>query len=378
MYVLSIQIQFSLIIKPLLLPNQIASEGDSLSTEIQNQIRFEIPHGTYLRLALYEYNSEHGLPKVLSIILNGQKICKIIHQIDLIKDWIKGTVHHQSVPTTEHTDAIHLPHNVLISITSKSGVQCGVKQMKQRGFLLNGESTQPGDWPWHAAIYLRNKNLKYICGGTLISDRVILTGNNLIVFITKCSFKNPLLFCTAAHCVYENDDSLLIPERISIYLGHYHINRFPSHSKEYGVFSIIPHEMYNFTNMHNDIAILKLSTVVTYTSYIYPSCLATDNFDIMKKVGRVIGWGITETGELSSVLRSGYMPVVPPIECLESNRDFFGMFLFETNYCAGFRNSEYFSQASGILRMLTHTHSNTHISSFFSFKLKLSFYFLYR
>lgn len=52
----------------------------------------------------------------------------------------------------------------------------------------------------------------------------------------------------------------------------------------------------------------------------------------------VIGWGQTETGEVSKVLRRADMKVVPHLTCLRSNRNHFGALLSETNFCAGYRN----------------------------------------
>lgn len=60
--------------------------------------------------------------------------------------------------------------------------------------------------------------------------------------------------------------------------------------------------------------------------------------DVVGKLGTVIGYGITETDQLSPILRQALMPVVDSLTCLETNRDVFGAHLSKKNFCAGFRN----------------------------------------
>lgn len=76
-----------------------------------------------------------------------------------------------------------------------------------------------------------------------------------------------------------------------------------------------------------------------------PICLWDSNkldlSDVVGKLGTVIGWGLTEKDQLSHILRQAFMPVVPSLTCLTTNRDFFGAHLSETNFCAGFRNGEF-------------------------------------
>lgn len=82
------------------------------------------------------------------------------------------------------------------------------------------------------------------------------------------------------------------------------------------------------------------------TRYVQPICLWDSRkvalSEVTEKYGTVIGYGVTESGTLSYVLRQAIMPVVPFLTCLESNRDFFGSFLSDKNFCAGFRNGKLF------------------------------------
>lgn len=105
---------------------------------------------------------------------------------------------------------------------------------------------------------------------------------------------------------------------------------------------IIPHESYNTDDLSNDIAIIRLSTEAKLNNYVQPICLWDLNkvaiSEVTNKFGTVIGWGLTETDELSAILRQAIMPVVSLTTCLNSNREFFGTFLSDKNFCAGFRN----------------------------------------
>lgn len=53
-----------------------------------------------------------------------------------------------------------------------------------------------------------------------------------------------------------------------------------------------------------DIALLKLETPVPFSTSIKPLCLPKKTLDTYsKEIGTTVGWGVTETGESSNVLR---------------------------------------------------------------------------
>ena len=59
----------------------------------------------------------------------------------------------------------------------------------------------------------------------------------------------------------------------------------------YDVIEIIPHPQYNPQTFNNDIALLKLSTNVEFSEFIYPICLPTKQHDELKVV--MTGFGRT-------------------------------------------------------------------------------------
>lgn len=108
---------------------------------------------------------------------------------------------------------------------------------------------------------------------------------------------------------------------------------------------IVVHPNYNSIDFVNDIAMIKLSVHATFNNYVQPICLwNSDKIDlsgVIGKSGTVVGWGLTEKGEVSNVLREASLPVVGVITCLRSNPDVFGSLLSETNFCAGIRNGSF-------------------------------------
>lgn len=56
------------------------------------------------------------------------------------------------------------------------------------------------------------------------------------------------------------------------------------------------------------------------------------------KYGTVVGFGITEKNKISYNLRQAVIPVVSLTTCLDSDRSFYGSFVSDYTFCAGFRN----------------------------------------
>lgn len=245
------------------------------------------------------------------------------------KQWDdKAVLMPQLPPPPPEGSLIQLPpmpelQPVVTTTTRKPKPQsaCGVRQIEKQAYVTNGYASTPGDWPWHAALYHKSKrSLSYKCGGTLITDKVVIT---------------------AAHCLFDSG-SPIIPARVIIQLGKYNLQFNDANTAEYEVFDIVMHEKYSNFDYNDDIALLKLSTVVTPTRFIQPCCLwpaETENIDyVVNKKGYVVGWGLQEDDELADTLTEATMPIIDPLECLNSNRDFFGSVLSNYNYCAGYKN----------------------------------------
>ncbi|XP_054158886.1 CLIP domain-containing serine protease B9-like [Oppia nitens] len=138
--------------------------------------------------------------------------------------------------------------------------KCGLKHSRR---IVGGRQSQPGDWPWIAAIMMttdkRNPSHKPYCAGTLVSRRHIVT---------------------AAHCLTVVGKRQRWPRpRITVRLGAHRFRsanttsttRLPA--RDYQIKSYAIHPAYRSTKSGDDIAVLTLLTPVKYTSYIQPICL---------------------------------------------------------------------------------------------------------
>lgn len=193
--------------------------------------------------------------------------------------------------------------------------------MQHQELIQNGFPTKEGDWPWHSAIFhITGTTRDYKCGGTLIDPRTVLT---------------------AAHCLYDIGRPI-VAERVIVQLGKYNRELSSPHTQEIQAHRLVIHGGYNREDFLHDIAVIRLSAEAAYTSFVQPVCLWDANRvgldEVVHRNGIVVGWGINENKQLLDVLSQASMPVVSFAECLAADRAFFGLFLSDNTYCAGFRN----------------------------------------
>lgn len=201
--------------------------------------------------------------------------------------------------------------------------------MLHQGLIINGAAARDGDWPWHSAIYHIERSFSntysfdYKCGGSLISATAVLT---------------------AAHCLYE-DNKEIIPERVGVMVGKYDLNVTGENSRQFLAYRVFVHEKYVPSDMLDDIGLIRLSSVVTFTAYVRPICLwdplRASLSDVANQMGIVVGWGLTERKTLSRFLKHTFLPIVSHATCLASDRAFFALFISEKTFCAGFKNGKY-------------------------------------
>lgn len=54
---------------------------------------------------------------------------------------------------------------------------CGVADLEVAPLIVNGWITEQGKFPWHAVLFtLEEGNWTFTCGGSLITERIVLTG----------------------------------------------------------------------------------------------------------------------------------------------------------------------------------------------------------
>ncbi|KPJ03929.1 Chymotrypsin-like elastase family member 2A [Papilio xuthus] len=199
---------------------------------------------------------------------------------------------------------------------------CGRRKVEHTELIVNGADTKPGDWPWHTALYRVKRNLiKYICGGTLLSKTFVLT---------------------AAHCTSVRGQPV-VPETLNVVLGKYNIAGGDLEAQEKTVQEIIVHDNFDAKQLHNDIALLKLTSEVLFNDYVQPACLwfptAVEKLTNKEKIiGTVVGWGFDQDNALSTQLRQATMPQISDSDCIKKNPLFYSKLLNNKKFCAGFGN----------------------------------------
>ena len=162
----------------------------------------------------------------------------------------------------------------------------------------------------------------FICGGSLISTKIIVT---------------------AAHCIWPKRDSVQKkPEEASFYLGKFNLDSLHG-EKNYimsGVTQFIIHPQWNSNDdrYDADIAVVVLVRTISFNKFIKPICLWTFSSsyeDLIGKKGIVAGWGKTETSAISTDRpKWTEIPVVSESTCLRSNNAFIQLTSPRT-FCAG-------------------------------------------
>lgn len=196
------------------------------------------------------------------------------------------------------------------SWSSKLPADCGVpdvKLPKHISLIINGEPARKGQFPWLVTHFYNTgaQNL-FICGGSLISQKTVLT---------------------AAHCIQDKNQGPKTPEDSLFFLGKQKIKIFESET-DYIIspakeFKIHP-EWEAFSESRDaDIAIVVLFRTIQFSASIKPICLwsETTYHDIVDKTGVIAGYGKTthESTTSSDIPYFTYVRVVDVGTCLRSN-----------------------------------------------------------
>lgn len=194
--------------------------------------------------------------------------------------------------------------------------QCGIRV----SLVGRGSQVERGLWPWHVAVFRRkerDEQFKYYCGGTLISERHILT---------------------AALCVVDHKDSSSFHVDLyefQVHLGQYNLSEVSDSVMIRGVTKAYVHP--NFQILENDIAVLVMQLSVKYSDAVIPICLPQNADDVEELVGQrgwITGWRKMENGAISEVLRMISLPVISHEKCIQSDWAL-ATILHEHVFCAG-------------------------------------------
>ncbi|KAK2863571.1 hypothetical protein Q5P01_003104 [Channa striata] len=182
---------------------------------------------------------------------------------------------------------------------------CGKTELNSK--IVGGQDVSPGSWPWQAALHINRTNF---CGGSLINNEWVLT---------------------AAHCFKISDD----PKNVFVFLGMQSLVSSNPNEIRMTVTQVIKHPNFDPIKVFNDITLLKLSSPVNFTNYIWPICLAASDSTFYTGTNVwVTGWGKTEDGVMSNNLREAEVQIVGNRQC---NCDYAFINITDSMICAGFR-----------------------------------------
>jgi len=172
--------------------------------------------------------------------------------------------------------------------------ECGVapKPKRHSGLwrVVNGDQAELGSHPW--AVSLEQESGAYFCGGSIISNRYIVT---------------------AAHCVTKG-------QRVWVHIGD-HDKTTSSETNSIRIEGRAkPHPKYNDANYENDIAIVKLDKEINFKDFsgtVTPVCLARKRGDIYEDAEVVVaGWGaLSEGGSQATVLMEATLTAISNSAC---------------------------------------------------------------
>uniref|UniRef100_A0A8C9R459 Zgc:100868 n=1 Tax=Scleropages formosus TaxID=113540 RepID=A0A8C9R459_SCLFO len=151
---------------------------------------------------------------------------------------------------------------------------CGQAPLNTK--IVGGQNAAPGSWPWQVSMRYQGS---HVCGGSLINNQWILS---------------------AAHCFalirYELQDQGTNPNSVSV-----------------SVSSITVNPNYNGNTNDNDLALVQLSSTVSFSDYIQPICLAASGSTFYNGTETwVTGWGNIQSGDLQLEVQ---VPVVGNGKC---------------------------------------------------------------
>ncbi|XP_035897152.1 phenoloxidase-activating factor 2-like isoform X1 [Anopheles stephensi] len=173
-------------------------------------------------------------------------------------------------------------------------IVCAARNNNGIGHVEQKDKTRAkyGEFPWMAFVYTAQAEYElYLCGGTLVHSKVVIT---------------------IAHCI-ENRTSNELRVRLGEWDLEHMVEIYPPQDR--AVIASVTHPQFYSELLLNDIAILFLDEHVDFTEVVGIACLPPQNANFDHKRCLFTGWGEDERGRNSSVLKRTKLPIVPNGHC---------------------------------------------------------------
>lgn len=164
----------------------------------------------------------------------------------------------------------------------------------KQGFLsriVGGKDSRDGEWPWQVSIKL---NGEHHCGGSLVTDRWIIT---------------------ASHCF----NQLSSPSNFTVLVGAMKLSDPGPHSIIASVGCIILNPTYEGDLRTGDIALIQLEQRLPLSHHINPICVPSANINFLPgHTCWVTGWGNIQSKEgrqSSDILQKLEVPIISTNKC---------------------------------------------------------------
>ncbi|XP_026888464.2 serine protease 33 isoform X1 [Electrophorus electricus] len=180
---------------------------------------------------------------------------------------------------------------VLVGVWSSEAQECGRPPLQSR--IVGGFDASEGHWPWQVDI---QTSQGHVCGGTLISVDWVLS---------------------AAHCFPNPSDT----SAYIIYVGRLSLNGWNPYEMSRRITKVIVPYGYTDPQLGQDIALVQLSSSVTWSDHIQPICLP--NSDMVFPPGTectITGWGDIRDGvslQGTGTLQQVQVPIIGQSDCQE-------------------------------------------------------------
>ncbi|KAG8515233.1 Transmembrane protease serine 11C, partial [Galemys pyrenaicus] len=184
-------------------------------------------------------------------------------------------------------------------------LSCGYRKITPSGNkIAGGENAEEGEWPWQASL---QQNNVHRCGATLISNSWLVT---------------------AAHCFVNANNPKEWKASFALLLSDPQLKR--------GIKDIIVHENYHYPAHDNDIAIVRLSSPILYSSKIRRVCLPSASHEFPPNSDAVVtGWGtLKNDGKSPNILQKGLVKIIDNKIC--NGEQVYGGVITPGMLCAGF------------------------------------------